>query len=102
MYEDLHQRTNTIKIITGEMKYSLWYQHKKNKFSYSIYTGRSCSFFTSAVITGVKPGEMSNSYGMLLKNSSFCTTLKSPVTIGLAEQIMPILHILCYNGSQVT
>jgi hypothetical protein len=51
----MHQRTSKIKIITREMKYSLWYQHKKNKFSHSFYTG--CSFFTSAVITGVQMRE---------------------------------------------
>jgi hypothetical protein len=59
MYEALHQRTIKTEIITGEMKYSIWYQHKKNKFSHSIYNGQSCSSFTSAVITGVQMGEMS-------------------------------------------
>jgi hypothetical protein len=49
MYEALHQRTIKIEIITGEITYSAWYQYKKNKFSHSIYTGRSCSFLTSAV-----------------------------------------------------
>jgi hypothetical protein len=39
---------------------------------------------------------------MLLKHSSFCTTRKSSVSTGFAEQIMPVLHILCYNGSLVT
>jgi hypothetical protein len=34
--------------------------------------------------------------------SSFCTTHKSSVSTGFAEQIMPILRILCYNGSLVT
>jgi hypothetical protein len=58
-YEALHQRTSKIEIITGEMKYSLWYQHKKDKVSHSIYTGLSCSFLTSAVIMGVQRGEMS-------------------------------------------
>jgi hypothetical protein len=32
----LHQRTIKIEVITGEMKFSVWYQHKKNKFSHSI------------------------------------------------------------------
>jgi hypothetical protein len=36
------------------------------------------------------------------KNSSFCTTHKSSVSTGFARQIMPILRILCYNGSLVT
>jgi hypothetical protein len=48
-----------IEIITGDVKYSLWYQHKKNKIPHSIYTGRSCSFLTSAVITGVQMGAIS-------------------------------------------
>jgi hypothetical protein len=39
---------------------------------------------------------------MLLNISSFCTTHKSSVSTGLTEQIMPILHILFYNGSLVT
>jgi hypothetical protein len=32
-------------------------------------------------------------------NSSFCTTHKSSVSRGFTEQIIPILRILCYNGS---
>jgi hypothetical protein len=36
------------------------------------------------------------------KNSCFRTTHKSSVSSGFAEQIMPILRILCYNGSLVT
>jgi hypothetical protein len=36
---------------------------------------------------------------MLLKISSLCTTHKSSVSTGFTEQIMPILRILCYNGS---
>jgi hypothetical protein len=59
MYEALHQRTITTEIITGEKKYSLSYQHKKNKSSHSNYTRRRCSLLTSAVITGVHMGEMS-------------------------------------------
>jgi hypothetical protein len=39
---------------------------------------------------------------MLLKICSFCTTHKSSVSTGFREQIMPILRILCYNGSLVT
>jgi hypothetical protein len=39
---------------------------------------------------------------MLLKNSCFCTTQKSYVSIGFAEQIMPILYILYCNGCLVT
>jgi hypothetical protein len=34
--------------------------------------------------------------------SSFCTTYKSSVSTGFMEQIMPILCILCSNGSWVT
>jgi hypothetical protein len=41
-------------------------------------------------------------YSMLLKFSSFCTIHKSSVSTGVTEQIMPILRILCYNGSLVT
>jgi hypothetical protein len=41
-------------------------------------------------------------YSMLLKNYCFCTTHKSSVSTGSGEQIMPILHSLCYNGSLVT
>jgi hypothetical protein len=39
---------------------------------------------------------------MLVKISSFCTLHKSSVSTGFTEQIMPILRILCYNGSLVT
>jgi hypothetical protein len=39
---------------------------------------------------------------MLLKNSCFCTTHKSSVSTGFAEQIMPILHVSCCNGCLVT
>jgi hypothetical protein len=37
-----------------------------------------------------------------IENSSFCIIYKSSVSTGFAEQIMPILHILFYNGSLVT
>jgi hypothetical protein len=40
-------------------KFSVWYQHKKHKYSHSLCTGRRCSFLTSALITGVKMGEVS-------------------------------------------
>jgi hypothetical protein len=39
---------------------------------------------------------------MLLKMSSFSTLHKSSVSTGFTEQIMPILRILCSNGSLVT
>jgi hypothetical protein len=35
------------------------------------------------------------------KNSSFCTTHESSVSTDFTEQIMPVLRILCYNGSLV-
>jgi hypothetical protein len=38
----------------------------------------------------------------VIENSSFCTTHKSSVNTGFAKQIMPILRLLCYNGSLVT
>jgi hypothetical protein len=41
-------------------------------------------------------------YSILLKMSSFCTTHRSSLSTGFTEQIMPILRILCYNGSLVT
>jgi hypothetical protein len=40
-------------------------------------------------------------YSMLLRNSPFYTTHKSSVSTAFADQIMPILRILCYNGSLV-
>jgi hypothetical protein len=40
-------------------KFSVWYQHKKHKFSHSVYTGCSCSYLTSAVIMEVQVREMS-------------------------------------------
>jgi hypothetical protein len=40
----LHQTIIMIEIITEEMKYSLWYQHKKSKFCHSVCAGPSCSF----------------------------------------------------------
>jgi hypothetical protein len=39
-------------------KFSVWYQYK-TQFSHLIYTGGSCSVFTSAVITEVQMGKMS-------------------------------------------
>jgi hypothetical protein len=39
---------------------------------------------------------------MLLKIFSFCTIQQSSVSTGFTEQIMPILRILCYNGTLVT
>jgi hypothetical protein len=41
-------------------------------------------------------------YSMLLKILPFWTIYKSSVSPGFAKQIMPILFILCYNGSLVT
>jgi hypothetical protein len=38
-YESSHHRTIKIKIITGEMKFPVSYQHKKAKFSHSIHAG---------------------------------------------------------------
>jgi hypothetical protein len=38
----------------------------------------------------------------VIENSSFCTTYKSSVSTGFANQIIHILRILCYNGSLVT
>jgi hypothetical protein len=35
------------------------------------------------------------------ENSSLCTIYKSSVSRGFATQIMPVLHILCYNDSLV-
>jgi hypothetical protein len=37
----------------------------------------------------------------VIENSSFCTIYKPPVSTGFVKQIMPTLHILCYNGSLV-
>jgi hypothetical protein len=37
-----------------------------------------------------------------IENYSFWTTHKYSVSTGFTEQIMPNLHILCYNGSLVT
>jgi hypothetical protein len=31
MYEALHQKTVYIEIITGEMKFSVWYQHRSRE-----------------------------------------------------------------------
>jgi hypothetical protein len=37
----------------------------------------------------------------VIENSSFFTIYKSSVSTGFAKQVMPILRILCYNGSVV-
>jgi hypothetical protein len=37
--------TRELEIIIGDTEFSVLCQHKKNKFSHSVYTGRSCSFF---------------------------------------------------------
>jgi hypothetical protein len=44
MHEALHQRTIRTEVITGETNF-LYGTKTKNKFSYSIYAGWSCSFF---------------------------------------------------------
>jgi hypothetical protein len=79
MYEALHQTAITMEVITGEKQYTLWYQHKKNKFSHSIYTWRSCSFFTS-VKTGVQMGETSR-LGWLIGRSSRDIWADSPYSL---------------------
>jgi hypothetical protein len=56
-------------IVTGEMKLSIWYDHTKNKFSLSVYTGRICSILNSDVITGIQIGEVSKP-GLLIARSS--------------------------------
>jgi hypothetical protein len=38
----------------------------------------------------------------ITEHSSLCTIRKSSVSTGFAEQIMPILRVLCYNGSLVS
>jgi hypothetical protein len=38
----------------------------------------------------------------VIGNSSLCTTRKSSVSPDFGKKIMPILLILCYNGSLVT
>jgi hypothetical protein len=48
----------------------------------------------------VRQGDISH-IQHVIENSSFCTTHKSSVSTGFAEQIMPVLHILCYNSSLV-
>jgi hypothetical protein len=45
---------------------------------------------------------MYRTYSMLLKTIYFFTRYKSSVCTCFAKQIMPILHILFYNGSLVT
>jgi hypothetical protein len=52
-----NQITIRIEVITKEPN-SLCGTNIKTQFSHVIYTGRSCSFLTSAVITGVQMGEM--------------------------------------------
>jgi transcriptional antiterminator Rof (Rho-off) len=42
----LHHRSITIEIITGEKRYSVWYQHKKNKTNVSTQS-------TLGVVVGV-------------------------------------------------
>jgi hypothetical protein len=37
----------------------------------------------------------------VIENSSLCIIYKSSVSTAFVKQIMPILHILCYNGSLV-
>jgi hypothetical protein len=38
----------------------------------------------------------------VIENSPICNTYKSSVSPGFSEQIMPILRVICYNGSLVT
>jgi hypothetical protein len=38
----------------------------------------------------------------VIENSSYCSTHKSSVSTCFAEQTMPILRVLCYNGNLVT
>jgi hypothetical protein len=39
-------------------------------------------------------------YNMFLQKYCFCTTHKSSVNTGSAEQIVPVVHILCYSCSE--
>jgi hypothetical protein len=57
MYEALQQRCILIEIIIGEKQYSLWYQHKKNRFF--TQTALDGVVVSSAVITGIQMLEMS-------------------------------------------
>jgi hypothetical protein len=66
--------------------YPLWWEDVIVSYEYARHFVK-CTFYT---------------YRILLKMSYFCTTHKSSVSIGFTEQIMPILRILCYNGSLVT
>jgi hypothetical protein len=50
----MHQRNIKIEIIIGEMKFSVWYQHKKTQFSHSLYTG--WSFFFNFCCDNRSPG----------------------------------------------
>jgi hypothetical protein len=43
-----------------------------------------------------------HTYSMLLNILPFVRIYKSSVSSGFAEQIRPVLRILCYNGSLVT
>jgi hypothetical protein len=49
---------NTISMKTGELKFSVWYQHQNNKISHSICTGRSYNSFSAAIMR-VQMGEVS-------------------------------------------
>jgi hypothetical protein len=59
MYEALYQTIIKVEIFTGEMKFSIWYQHKKNKIFPLNLHWTGFVFFTSAAITWVQMREMS-------------------------------------------
>jgi hypothetical protein len=58
-HDDDYHSTIRIDVSTREIS-SLYGTNIKTQFSQLIYTGQSCSFFTSAAIMGVQTGEMSN------------------------------------------
>jgi hypothetical protein len=68
------------------MYHSLWREDGVVSYEYARY------FFKC----------MCRTYDMLFKILPFFAIYKSSASTGFAEQIMPILLILCYNGSLVT
>jgi hypothetical protein len=66
--------------------------------TFSLTRGRVCLLWICLAFRQVYVSHIQH----VTENFSFCTIHKSSVSTGFAKQIMPILRVLCYNGSLVT
>jgi hypothetical protein len=114
----LHQRTIRIEIIAEETN-SLYGTKKKHKFSHSVYTGWSCSFFTSALMVKSRSercpswvgwsGGLSETYGQIpCISCMWCLvrsarpSLQSNIFCGLLHMHVGLILVFQQTLCQVT